>query len=196
MPQKKHMARPGIVPFCAANNLTPKQYLACLCWLATDAPYKTARKQAGVSVRVRPVLLARIRSILWLSIAWSNPAQLGGEGKLTCIDETWLTKKKRSKGGFQGRCIQGTKTIVLGIMEINFESRRATGNCIVLKIPDRSARTVKRFINTHVVPGSLFFTDSFKGYAWLSRPNSGFVHRCRIAGLKGVQRILCVTVTW
>ena len=95
-----------------------------------------------------------------------------------CIDETWLTKKERSTGGFQGRSTAGTKTIVLGMMEINFESRRATGNCILMEIPDRSARTLKRFINTHVVPGSLIFTDSFKGYAWLSRPNSGFVHRC------------------
>ena len=57
-------------------------------------------------------------------------------------------------------------------------TRKATGNCLLLEIPDRTARTVKRLINTHVVPGSLILTESFKSYAWLSRPSSGFVHGC------------------
>ena len=170
--------RPGTLPKYLANNYTPAQYLASLYWFASDAPYRTARKQAKVSSKNWAGFLARVRSILWLCVARLNPAQLGGEGKIVCIDETFLTKKKRCKGGFRGRPTAGTKKCVLGMLELDFETRRATGHCLLLEIPDRSARTLKLFIRRHVVAGSLIFTDSFKSYAWLSKPDSGFVHRC------------------
>ena len=55
--------------------------------------------------------------------------------------------------------------------------RKATGACVLIEIPNRKQATLKREIQRHVAPGSLIFTDRHKSYNFLSRPNSGFVHR-------------------
>ena len=137
--KKSTWHRPGAVPFYADDNLTPKQYLACLYWFAAYAPYTTARKQAGVSVA--KASCTRSQHSLAVNCSVKSGA-MGGEGKIVCIDETWPTKKKRSKGGFQGRPTADTKSIVLGMMEINF-------GCFLLEMPDRSARTLKRLLHQY-----------------------------------------------
>ena len=93
------------------------------------------------------------------------------------MDEIFFTKPKRSVGGFHGHPTAGSKTIVLGMMELDLATRKATGKCVLKVNPDRTQRTLKEEIQRHKVNGSLIFTDSFARCKWLSKPNSGFVHR-------------------
>lgn len=83
----------------------------------------------------------------------------------------------RTAGGSQGIPRLATKTIALGMMELDLSTRKATGKCVLKVIPDRTQHILKQEIQTHIAPGSLVFTDSFASYSWLSKPNSGFVHR-------------------
>ena len=45
----------------------------------------------------------KIRGILRLSVARFSSAQLGGDGRIVCVDETFLTKKAL-QGWLQGPC--------------------------------------------------------------------------------------------
>ncbi|CAE7248400.1 unnamed protein product [Symbiodinium sp. CCMP2592] len=65
----------------------------------------------------------------------------------------------------------------MGFLELQLSTRKATGACVLIEIPNRKQATLKREIQRHVAPGSLIFTDRHKSYHFLSRPNSGFVHR-------------------
>ena len=100
-----------------------------------------------------------------------------GNGEKKNGDEIVFTKPKRSVGGFHGHPTAGSKTIVLGMMELDLATRKATGKCVLKVNPDRTQRTLKEEIQRHIVPGPLIFTDSFARCKWLSKPNSGFVHR-------------------
>ena len=66
----------------------------------------------------------------------------------------------------------------MGFLEVDLETRKATGNCALVQIPDRKATTLKARIQEFVAEGSLIFTDKLKSYQWLSGKNSKFVHRC------------------
>lgn len=92
------------------------------------------------------------------------------------MDETFLTKKKKVRGGFQGRVTAGHRTILLGFVEISLETRHEQAFRLI-EIKDRKKRTIEAEIRKHVMPGTLIFTDKFRSYHWLSRARSGFVHR-------------------
>ena len=169
--------RPGTLAHYCARTMGPDKYLRCLYWFSDDCPYRTARKHAKASPKVWGTFVHRVRSILWLVMSRGQD-QLGGPGKIVAVDETWLTTKKRVRGGFRGRETAGTKTTVLGMAEIDLESRRCTGKCRLLQIPDRKASTLQRHVRAHVLPGSLVFTDAYVGYRWLGKRGSGYVHRC------------------
>lgn len=60
---------------------------------------------------------------------------------MVCVDETFFVKKKRAKGGFSGRTA-GHKTLVMGFLELDLATRKATGACVLIEIPDRKAKTM------------------------------------------------------
>ena len=45
--------------------------------------------------------------------------KIGGRGKIVCIDETFITRKKRNRGGFRGRTTLGHQTIVMAGVELD-----------------------------------------------------------------------------
>ena len=88
--------------------------------------------------------------------------------------------KKRVRGGFRGRQTAGTKTSVLGMVDVNLASRRCTGRCVLLEIPDRKAKTrrlCKHMCGIMSYP-ALWFSLMHTGYRWLAKKDSGYVHRC------------------
>ena len=93
----------GTLPYALCRTMRPDQYVALLYWFASDAPYKTCKKEANVTQAMWSKAVARLRSILWLRLCKDSEQPLGGPGKVVCIDETFICKKKRSRGGFQGR---------------------------------------------------------------------------------------------
>ena len=107
-------------------------------------------------------VLKRSRDILWLSTTKRITGErLGGPGHFVAVGEAFFVKN-----GFRGR------------LEVNLETRKATGRCVLIEIPDRKAQTLKQKIKQYVQEGYLIFTDKMKPYQWLSGKNSNFVHRC------------------
>ena len=168
----------GTLPYALCRTMRPDQYVALLYWFASDAPYTTCKKEADVTPEIWSKAVTRLRSILWLWLCKDSEKPLNGRGKVVCIDETFICKKKRAKGGFQARSTAGTKQIILGMIELDLATRKATGRIFLSEIPDRSKKTLRKHIQRQVVPGTLIFTDSLKSYAFLGRKTSNYVHRC------------------
>ena len=70
---------------------------------------------------------------------------------MVIIDETYFTKKKMSRGGFQGHYTLGNKTIIMGMVELDLATRRETGNMRLVVIPSTTKATFKKTIEAHVM---------------------------------------------
>ena len=78
--------------------------------------------------------------------------------QIVCVDESLFTHQ------------EGQQTWVVGIIN-------TTNNNIRLEIvPDRTEVTLKTIIERHVGKGNAVFTDTWAGYNFLGRPNSGYIH--------------------
>lgn len=75
------------------------------------------------------------------------------EGTVVCIDETFITKKKKQGGGFRGRTTYGHQTLLLAGTEVDLSSRKATGRSFVVVIPNRSRPVRKAEICKRVAAG-------------------------------------------
>ena len=85
------------------RNLRPKEYLKSLYWFIDQVPLHVARKQAGVSEKQWRGLSYNLRKLMRDDIERQGAGvKLGGRGKVVCVDETFFTKKRRTRGGFQG----------------------------------------------------------------------------------------------
>ena len=54
-----------------------------------------------------------------------------GPGKVVCIDETHITKRKHNAGGFQGKRTRGHCTVVMAMSELSgaYYGRKVLGRC-------------------------------------------------------------------
>ncbi|CAE7555937.1 unnamed protein product [Symbiodinium microadriaticum] len=165
---KKTWRNQSDLPYFLPASMTPSQYLRTLYWFSSDAPQKQVLKETGLAETTWAKIRNKIRDLLWLVIQQQfNRVQLGGPGRVVVIDETFCTRKKTNAGGFVGRSTMGNKTIVMGFLELDLATRKATGACVLITIANRKQATLKREIETHVLPGSPIFTDRHKSYHFL-----------------------------
>ena len=73
----------------------------------------------------------------------NSSAFSGGAGRVVVVDETFFIKKKKNKGDLAGRSTQGSKTLVMGFLELDLQTRRATGACGIT-IPNCKKQTSTR----------------------------------------------------
>eukprot|EP00971_Amphidinium_carterae_P113569 2250236-Amphidinium_carterae.1 len=100
----------------------------------------------------------------------SEGLKIGGPGKVVCTDETWFTKKKRNKGGFQGRTTLGQTVMDFGAVELQVLEdgrRQETGRVVLKVLQDRAAATIASIFAEHVAHDSVVFTDGGKEFSWL-----------------------------
>ena len=175
---KKTWRNQSDLPYYLPAPMTPSQYLRTLYWFSSDAPQKQVLKETGLAETTWAMIRNKIRDLLWLAIQQQfNRVQLGGPGRVVVIDEAFFTRKKTNAGGFVGRSTMGNKTMVMGFLELDLATRKVTGACALITIANRKQATLKREIETHVLPGSLIFTDRHKSYHFLGRRQSQYVHR-------------------
>ncbi len=79
--------------------------------------------------------------------------QIGGEGIIVEIDETKMGKRKYNRG----HRVEGV-WVVAGIERTNEKK------VFAVKVPDRTAATLKDVIATYVKPGSIIYTDCWTAY--------------------------------
>jgi transposase-like protein len=129
-------------------------------------------RDLGVTQKTAWFMLSRIRLAMQDDLTGGN---LAGEVE---VDETFIGGKARNMHKdvrvrrMQGRrgAADGTKTIVLGILERASESKPKRVRATV--ISDRKARTILPEVAGHVESGSKLYTDEF-GSQWV---NADFQH--------------------
>ena len=84
----------------------------------------------------------------------------GSNAKQTlCVDDSLFTHT------------EGAQTCIVGILNVN------TDEIPPLEVvPDRSEVTVKTIIQKHVGTGNIIYLDSWMGYNFLNRVDSGYIH--------------------
>lgn len=87
------------------------------------------------------------------------------------VDETYMGAKEE---GLRGREIE-SKTLVVIAAE---ENGRAIGRIRMRRIPDASARSLHRFVQEFIEPGSTVHTDGWSGYASLE--SKGYRHETTV----------------
>lgn len=87
------------------------------------------------------------------------------------VDETYIGGKEE---GLRGREIESKVLVVIGAEE----DGRAIGRIRMQHIPDASARSLHRFVQESIEPGSTVHTDGWSGYAGLER--KGYCHETTI----------------
>jgi hypothetical protein len=96
--------------------------------------------------------------------------KIGGPGRIVCVDETHITRKKKSRSGFRGRATKGHQTIVIAGIELNGEwhERKETGRSFLVIIRDHTGETFRTVLEKHIHEGSIVWTDGHPSYLWLN----------------------------
>lgn len=94
--------------------------------------------------------------------------QVGGEGKIVEIDETWIGGSLRfRRGDGQSRSQRQNKTLVMGMLERD-------GDILTTVVADNRKQNLLPKIAEHVAPGTTCHTDELRSYTAL--PTLGFKH--------------------
>lgn len=102
---------------------------------------------------------------LVISTLEDDDQMIGGEGVIVEIDESKFGKNKYHRG----RPIDGVW--VVGGIERTSEKR-----CFLKVVHNRTAETLHDIISRHVAPGSIVYTDLWRGYTGISELNN-ITHR-------------------
>ena len=160
------------------SNMTPVKFLKGLYWFLEPTSVTSVLKHSGLASKTYCALSFMLRCLMLddiESLQASLPLMGGRPDRAVCVDETYFTKPKTSRSGFRGAPTIGTQTIVLGMCEIDLNTRKCTGNIRLIIIPSPSKEVFRAEIRKHVLHGSLIFTDSLNAYHFLTA--AGYVHR-------------------
>lgn len=120
--------------------------------------------QTGHSSQTVTKYVRRLRDLVGSTLS-PIKERIGGPGITIEIDETKMGKRKYNRGHS-----------VAGVWVLGGIERTPKKKVFLVEVPDRTAKTLLKFIKKYVKPGSIIHTDLFKSYA---RVNSelGFEHK-------------------
>jgi transposase-like protein len=98
------------------------------------------------------------------SYARSEDTRIGGEGVIVELDECKLGKRKFNRGHH-----------VEGVWILGGIERTVSKRTFFVPVEDRSAQTLLPLIRDHVLPGSIVYTDLWRGYSRISE-ELGLLH--------------------
>ena len=105
---------------------------------------------------------------------------LGRGNTRVLVDCTYVTKKKNHR--FQGRTTDGHTTCIVGMWELDLETRKGTGRVILKVCQGELKYVMKELIPKYCVPGAHIVTDEHGSYKWL---HEGHVEKGRLSQISG-----------
>jgi transposase-like protein len=121
-------------------------------WLS-GANHTIICRQTGHSTRTITDYLGHYRQLVCGALE-ADDCMIGGEGVVVELDESKFGKRKCNRGHH-----------VDGAWVIGGVERGEARRMFVQVVEDRSAETLLRVISEHVLPGSIVYTDLWKGYS-------------------------------
>ena len=124
-------------------------------WLCR-APVTTVIAYTGHSSHTVCTFFSYFRQLVADSLD-VNELEVGGPGVIVEIDESKFGKRKYHRGHR-----------VDGVWVLGGVERTSLRRVFLAPVPDRSAKTLLEVISKHVLPGSIIFSDMWKGYNGIS----------------------------
>jgi len=115
-----------------------------------------AMNESGCSSNTVTAFYSHFRSLVATTLD-DEDAQIGGPGVIVEIDETKLGKRKYNRG----HRVDGV-WILVGVEKIDVRK------VFMRRIENRSQTTLNSIIHKYVLPGSIVYTDMWKGYTGLA----------------------------
>jgi transposase-like protein len=145
------------------NSRVPcnKLLMLALLWLS-KSPHGSIVSNAGLAKNTVTEYLNHFRQLVADSLN-ENEITIGGDNVIVEIDETKLGKRKYHRGHR-----------VDGVWIIGGVERTQERRIFLSIVEDRSAGSLLDVISNRVLPGSIIYTDLWKGYGGLER--MGFQH--------------------
>lgn len=142
--------------FFAQSKLPCRKIMQIAYFWLNKVPATSIVAMTGCSSATVTSFAGHLRELVADSLT-EEDCVVGGPGVVVEIDETKLGKRKYERG----HRVEGVW--VLGGVE-----RTEVGRVFVATIADRSAATLIGVIHRHVLPGSIVFSDMWRGYSGLS----------------------------
>ena len=140
----------------------------------TKIPIKSLSRACGIIRKKLAKLILRNQA---------DEEELMGRGHTAVlIDCTWVTKKKRNRGGFRGRTTAGHQTCIIGMYELDLTTRKGTGRVILKTVVGERKEVMQKLIPKYCVPGATIWTDDHASYRWL---HEGHSEKGRLSVLSG-----------
>ena len=148
------------------NSIGPAELLELLFWFAVKTPVQSAAAFTGVDRgTVRRVFhVVRLQLVEFLAASYNG--QLGGAGRVVVVDETCVTRPKRSRT-LHGRRTRPMQVWVVAGVELDVQTRKLTGRAFLRLVNNRSRATIEHVLRTLLAPGAEVWTDDWAAYQWL-----------------------------
>ena len=109
---KKSWRVKGTLPKYLPRNITPEMYLRTLYWFSSDCTNKQILAETKIKKGAWQSFKQRLRDLLWLRINRQQlNHKLGGAGRVVVVDETFFTKKRRTKEVLLVEVRKGTRCL-------------------------------------------------------------------------------------
>ena len=163
------------------NSVTPQQMCRLLYWFSQRIPAEQLVAYTGIPPKSLTKCVKVLRETLKdIMIEDSKYGEKLGAAPNTavCLDEIFITKKKKNRGGFRGRTTRGHQTVIFAGTEIDLDTRRATGRTFCVVVPNRRRETLEPVIRARVALGATVWTDGHMSYKWMGHRKSGYTWDC------------------
>jgi hypothetical protein len=145
------------LPKALPEPLRPAMLLRIIFWFSQRSTIEAMTSRCDASSYSVSHSVNELRDILRIKMSREcDHSKLGNRtNTAVLIDETYITRKKRNKGGFIGHQSQGNQTKILAGIEIDLTTRICTGLTFMVVIPNCTRSVIQAEILLHVAVGAL-----------------------------------------